>query len=224
MAPQRTNGGMNGGAPIGNFYSFSTARDDPDEAANEWETDGDEDPSELEDPMRRIHLDLLKSHAMSDEAHEVTTTPIFTAAVRKYAEKITGSHDTPFTQYGLLAGYAGNDAEPIADPRIFYNVAAPSSVFICGSQGAGKSHTFSCLLENCLAKSDANVLPRPLTGIIFHYDTFISDTGGSPCEAAWLSSNPDIRVRVLCPPTNVQCIKVDRVLRDSRSFEKMMDN
>jgi len=51
-------------------------------------------------------------------------------------------------------------------------------------------------------------LPRPLTGIVFHYDTFISDTGGSPCEAAWLSSNPNVKVRVLCPPTNTRTMKV----------------
>jgi hypothetical protein len=40
------------------------------------------------------------------------------------------------------------------------------------------------------------------------YDTFISDTGGSPCEVAWLSSNEDVNVRVLCPPTNIGTIKV----------------
>ena len=54
----------------------------------------------------------------------------------------------------------------------------------------------------------ANVLPRPLTGIVFHYDTFISDNGGSPCEVAWLSSNTAVNVRVLCPPTNIGTIKV----------------
>lgn len=55
--------------------------------------------------------------------------------------------------------------------------------------------------------SDANELPRPLTGIVFHYDTFISDAGGSPCEAAFLSTHPDVSVRVLCAPTNVATIQ-----------------
>lgn len=55
--------------------------------------------------------------------------------------------------------------------------------------------------------SDANELPRPLTGIVFHYDTFISDSGGSPCEAAFLSTHPDVSVRVLCAPTNVATIR-----------------
>ena len=38
-------------------------------------------------------------------------------------------------------------------------------------------------------------------------DTFISDYAGSPCEAAFLSSNPNVKVRVLCAPTNVKTIK-----------------
>jgi hypothetical protein len=123
----------------------------------------------------------------------------------------------PFTQYGLLAGDVGglslaNEAkangEPAPDPRLFYNIAAPSSVFICGSQGSGKSHTLGCLLENCLVPSMANSLPRPLTGIVFHYDTFTSDTSGSACEAAYLSSAKGVSVRVLCAPTNVGHIKV----------------
>ncbi|KAF8851655.1 hypothetical protein BDZ45DRAFT_707791 [Acephala macrosclerotiorum] len=130
---------------------------------------------------------------------------------------LADNHVPPFPQYGLLAGLAESLTESIApniallpsqeDPRIFFNVASPSSTFICGSQGSGKSHTLSCLLENCLIPSDASKLPHPLTGLVFHYDTFISDDGGSPCEAAFLSSSSDIRVRVLCSPANVRTIK-----------------
>lgn len=90
---------------------------------------------------------------------------------------------------------------------LHYNVAAPSSVFICGSQGSGKSHSLSCLLENTLVQTSVNNLPRPLTGLMFHFDTFVSDTEGSPCEAAHLSSNPNLKVRVLCAPTNVGTMK-----------------
>jgi hypothetical protein len=144
-----------------------------------------------------------------DELNEIRTTPIFTEAVRQYTHTIPGSEAAkPFSQYGLLAGDISGAAEPDSDKRVFWNISAPSSFFICGSQGSGKSHTLSCLLENALAPCEANVLPRPLTGIVFHYDTFISDTGGSACEAAWLSSNKDINVRVLCPPTNIRTMKV----------------
>jgi hypothetical protein len=126
--------------------------------------------------------------------------------------------DAPFKQYGLLAGDINGPPSETRDPRIFYNVAAPSSTFICGSQGSGKSHTLSCLLENALISSEANVLPNPLTGLVFHYDTFVSDAGGSPCEAAYLSSHRGMCVRVLCAPTNIKQIRVSTALSLSKSL------
>ncbi|KAF2437204.1 hypothetical protein P171DRAFT_506491 [Karstenula rhodostoma CBS 690.94] len=122
----------------------------------------------------------------------------------------------PPPQYGLMAKMSPEIAgsaetatphQEYPDKRLFFNVTAPSSIFICGSQGSGKSHTLSCLLENCLTPSDAAVLPKPLSAILFHYDTFISDDGGSPCEAAFLSSLPGARVRVVCAPTNIRTIR-----------------
>lgn len=123
-------------------------------------------------------------------------------------------------QCGLLAEMLldRNDAletlPPIqahADRRLFFNVTTPSSIFICGSQGSGKSHTLSCLLENCLAISDATVLPKPLSALLFHYDAFISDDGGSPCEAAYLASLSGVKVRVICAPTNLRTIQVSLI-------------
>ncbi|OJJ03035.1 hypothetical protein ASPVEDRAFT_29570 [Aspergillus versicolor CBS 583.65] len=95
----------------------------------------------------------------------------------------------------------------LEDPRLFFNVASPSSTFICGSQGSGKSHTLSCMLEGCLIPSRAGKLHKPMAGVVFHYDTFISDSGGSPCEAAFLASHSSVNVRVLCAPTNLETIK-----------------
>jgi hypothetical protein len=94
------------------------------------------------------------------------------------------------------------------DPRLFFNISAPSSAFICGSQGSGKSHTLSCLLENCLMKSYVSKLDNPLAGLVFHYDSFTSDIKGTPCEAAHISSNSNVKVRVLVSPTNLQTMKV----------------
>lgn len=124
-------------------------------------------------------------------------------------------------QLGLLAGSMhklslikkGEAFSKKTDPRLFFNVSHPSSVFICGSQGSGKSHTLSCLLENCLIQSKAGKLPNPLTGLVFQYDTFFSDVTGSPCEAAFLSSHPDVKVRVLWSPTNIWSITVSILLR-----------
>lgn len=136
------------------------------------------------------------STLMEDIVSEVQTAPIFTETIRAAA-----GESQLFSQYGLIAGDA--HLPDRSEEMLYYNVSAPSSTFICGSQGSGKSHTLSCLLENCLLKSGANELPRPLTGIVFHYDTFTSDIKGTPCEAAHLASNLGVTVRVLCAPTNV---------------------
>lgn len=173
-----------------------------------------EDMEELR--LYEYHLSLLDIEPQHQGLEEAITTPIFTMPVLKHAETISSEDGRePFPQYGLLAGIAddscdaGSDSKRMVDedPRLFFNIAAPSSIFICGSQGSGKSHTLSCLLENCLFPSDANKLPKPLSGVVFHYDTFISDQGGSPCEAAFLASNPEIKVRVLCSPTNLRTMQ-----------------
>jgi hypothetical protein len=162
-------------------------------------------------------MELLTLENGDEDAEELAATPIFTQAVLQYGSSL---RNHPFTQYGLLGGMiqdscmAGNSAKHVAkDPRLFFNTTAPSSVFICGSQGSGKSHTLGCLLENCLMQSGANVLPRPLTGIVFHYDPWVSASRGSPCEAAYLASVKEVSVRVLCPPTNVKQIEVRKSTR-----------
>lgn len=148
---------------------------------------------------------LLPSPGGARDVEQLRTTPIFNQVVRQNAAAIGAG----FTQYGLIAGKSSNgEGQEASDPRLFFNTASPTSVFICGSQGSGKSHTLSCLLENCLLPSPANVLPHPLTGLVFHYDAFNSGTAGAPSEAAYLSSNDGVKVRVLCAPTNRQRIQV----------------
>ncbi|KAL1862759.1 hypothetical protein Daus18300_008403 [Diaporthe australafricana] len=168
-------------------------------------------PRTLSDLMKKQTMDrrrqlLSRANKDVDGLDEIKTAPVFTESARDKAERqaFTSSDGLVFPQYGLLAGDAGDEQ---SDELFYYNVAAPSSFFICGSQGSGKSHTLSCLLENSLFPSAANELPHPLTGIVFHYDTFISDSQGSPCEAAYLSTNPAVRVRVLCAPTNIAAIR-----------------
>jgi len=158
------------------------------------------------------HLSLLSTATELQDSQEVTGTPLFTKPVQNHVP----AH---FTQYGFLAGMSsilekaaleGAAAQKLTaeDPRLFFNIASPSSAFICGSQGSGKSHTLSCLLENCLTKSFVNNLENPLAGLVFHYDSFTSDNRGTPCEAAYLASDRNIKVRVLCSPTNLETIKV----------------
>lgn len=177
---------------------------------------------EGQDKMLSDHLSLLNlsSGQRQRQDQEVVNTPIFTAADLGLISKYYFLDDpkSPFRQHGLLAGLSdvleneqlsgSDDRHYLKDPRVFFNTTTPSSTFICGSQGSGKSHTLSCLLENCLIPSIASKLPNPLTGLVFHYDTFISDHGGSPCEAAFLASHHNIQVRVLCSPTNYRTIQV----------------
>jgi hypothetical protein len=154
----------------------------------------------------------------------LTNSPLF--ATHGLTQSVEITSFTRTLQCGLLAEMLlehDKDLEEsspdhnLADKRLFFNITTPSSIFICGSQGSGKSHTLSCLLEACLADSDATVLPRPLSALLFHYDTFISDDGGSPCEAAFLASLPGIRVRIVCAPTNLCTIQVSLVLSSVHS-------
>ncbi|KAM0486215.1 hypothetical protein ACHAPX_000919 [Trichoderma viride] len=163
------------------------------------------------DSSLNAHMKFFDLDDGDEDKEELAACPLFTHDVLKCG---TSMDENPFTQYGLLGSVVenngaayGNVDDVAKDPRLYFNATAPSSVFICGSQGSGKSHTLSCLLENCLMQSEANVLPRPLTGIVFHFDPWVSATRGSPCEAAYLASAEDVSVRVLCPPTNVRQIE-----------------
>lgn len=147
---------------------------------------------------------LQQSGNSQDSINEIKNAPIVTEKARTNAASFATTDDKIFPQFGLLGGIGSVQT---GSDIVLYNVAAPSSIFICGSQGSGKSHTLSCLLENCLLRSPANELPHPLAGIVFHYDAFAADKAGSPCEAAFLSTQRQVKVRVLCAPTNVATIK-----------------
>lgn len=137
------------------------------------------------------------------------TTPLFSGKM------LDGSELGTFNQYGLLCkAVATRESQHLPDsttpqfprvrkfdPRIFLNVNAPWSTFICGSQGSGKSYTLSCMLENCLIPSGLGQLPSPLAAIVFHYDTFTSYGSRQLCEAAYLCSS-GVPVKVLVSPTN----------------------
>ncbi|XRM44248.1 hypothetical protein ABZX51_007395 [Aspergillus tubingensis] len=170
--------------------------------------------SEFQEAVVEHQMTLLGSESDTDDDRSKSDhAPIIAGCALDVVVNQDGEETVSdgIPQLGLLAGSMhklslikkGEAFSKETDPRLFFNVSHPSSLFICGSQGSGKSHTLSCLLENCLIQSKAGKLPNPLTGLVFHYDTFFSDVTGSPCEAAFLSSHPDVKVRVLCSPTNV---------------------
>jgi len=68
-----------------------------------------------------------------------------------------------YPQYGL-PGFNADQADALMgkDESILQNTNAPISVFICGSQGSGKSYTMACMLENCLVPDKDQGMPGSL--------------------------------------------------------------
>ena len=168
---------------------------------------------------REYHDWLLSAqngiNATEAQKEEARTTPLFSANLLHVAadSKTKSRSENLLPQYGLLAnriktyksGTPGTEADSGEDNRLFLNMNAPWSAFICGSQGSGKSHTLSCMLEDGLLRSEAPArlgeLPKPLAGIVFHYDKFTGVSKTQLCEAAYLCSN-GIPVKVLVSPSN----------------------
>ncbi|KAI1660263.1 hypothetical protein F4813DRAFT_401205 [Daldinia decipiens] len=175
------------------------------------------------------------SNKQQEEAF--ANTPIFTTAVEKFVHSTyqvspysaaSPSSDTPspstypafshlsnnpaselVPQYGLIGIRQDSvDASVSAEDRlVLANMNVPWSAFICGSQGAGKSHTLSCLLENALISNNAaGCLPYPLAGMVVHYDKFTSYSSTQVCEAAYLCSS-GIPVTILVSPSNIWAMR-----------------
>lgn len=141
---------------------------------------------------------------------EVATAPVFSLAAQSFLNNQSQESGIgqAFPQYGLL-GYRVADPSvgPAQSDLLYTNVSAPWSTFICGSQGSGKSHTLSCILENSLiANSAVGKLTSPLAGLVLHYDKFTSFSSSQLCEAAYLCSS-GIPVRILVSPTNYHVMK-----------------
>ncbi|KAJ5721602.1 uncharacterized protein N7483_009536 [Penicillium malachiteum] len=171
------------------------------------------------------HLQIFDSQENSKQhtastgysAEEVTTAPIFslsahlslsaTARTDNKNNKTNSNHPI-FPQYGVLGSQLKGRTERASQAGLIYtNISAPWSGFICGSQGSGKSHSLSCILENALIKSSpAGKLSSPLAGLVLHYDKFTSFASTQLCEAAYLCS-AGIPVRVLVSPTNFMAMK-----------------
>ncbi|KAF3061101.1 hypothetical protein GL218_04120 [Daldinia childiae] len=146
-----------------------------------------------------------------DLAQSFRNTPIFTAAVDKFVHSELPPSEQNLNlvpQYGLIGTRRdGRAVTSLEDGLVIGNVNVPWSAFICGSQGAGKSHTLSCLLENALvAQNNAGALPYPLAGMVMHYDSYANYNTAHVCEAAYLCS-AGIPVNVLVSPSNIWAMK-----------------
>ncbi|KAL8726352.1 MAG: hypothetical protein Q9166_006759 [cf. Caloplaca sp. 2 TL-2023] len=164
--------------------------------------------------------DTNKDRAHNVHVEEAKTTPLFSVDV---ARRLASTSGYVFPQYGLLArkeqicdpdsetdrvrvDVSNQSSAGSSDKRIFLNINAPLSAFICGSQGSGKSHTLSCMLEASLMKSRLGELPQKLTGIVFHWDKHTAIARHQPCEAAYLCSS-EIPVTVLVSASNFRAMK-----------------
>lgn len=112
----------------------------------------------------------------------------------------------PDVQNNLQSGRSIHDNE-IRTP-ILLNTDSPWSAFLCGSQGSGKSHALSCMLENCLLTEKAVLSqvghnPHPLAGLVLHYDR---SQGSGVCEAAYLCTH--IPTTVLVSASNYGRLKI----------------
>ncbi|KAL1597158.1 hypothetical protein SLS60_008740 [Paraconiothyrium brasiliense] len=115
-------------------------------------------------------------------------------------------------------GFMGTQDQNIdnANSKLFLNTNVPFSAFVCGVQGSGKSHTTSCILENCLIPSkNLGVLQEPLSALVFSYSLFTGDGAGfSISEAAFLGApsprfgNAHVKkIHVLVCDTNLRRIR-----------------
>ncbi|KAK6971319.1 p-loop containing nucleoside triphosphate hydrolase protein [Favolaschia claudopus] len=129
--------------------------------------------------------------------HQLITSPLLTYSALE-------RHPLDFPSRALLGTIAG-DSE---SERLYVNTNSPSSVIICGVQGAGKSHTVSCLLESALIQDPRiGTLPEPLSALVFHFDT---QDANRPCEAAFLSSPAAHLNNVVLPQVTVLCSNITR--------------
>ncbi|KAL2418122.1 hypothetical protein ABEF95_003153 [Exophiala dermatitidis] len=170
--------------------------------------------------LRAGSVDFNGNSTDSAKLAEIRTCPLFSEQVRIALRggilRGLGSDEDPFPQFGLLgirektynsSHSNGRQTPPIEQNLVFANMNAPWSAFICGSQGAGKSHTLSCMLENSLLiSSTAGANPKPLAGLVFHFDHFTGPESTQVCEAAYLCSS-GVPVRVLVSPTNYHMMK-----------------
>ncbi|KAF2105965.1 hypothetical protein BDV96DRAFT_508514 [Lophiotrema nucula] len=101
--------------------------------------------------------------------------------------------ETGLEQYAVFGQVLSKKNNTVRKP-VLLNTNAPWSAFLCGSQGSGKSHALSCMLENCLLQNEAiGKNPKPLAGLVFHYDNCQSS---GVCEAAYLCTKVPTTVLV----------------------------
>ncbi len=105
------------------------------------------------------------------------------SSIDKHSGGALFGHRIPSLDDEILVG--GHPVEE--DEGVFINTHEPFCLVTVGVQGAGKSHTTSCVLESCLVPFETcNIvkLSSPMISLVLHYD----HNASSLCEAAGLIS------------------------------------
>ena len=167
--------------------------------------------SEIAEHLQLVEYgDETESTKYDFATNELTTAPLFSSQI-----KALSPSPAVFPQYGLmgirLETYGEAQASEVRQVNenslVYANTNAPWSTFICGSQGSGKSHTLSCMLENSLVvPSKTGKNKAPLSALVLHYDKFTGLQTGQLCEAAYICS-VGIPVRVLVSPSSFSRMK-----------------
>lgn len=162
---------------------------------------------EQEKEKYRNHFEDEANGNDNGHATELKTTPLFSLDMKQRESRHEDGRkdsqiattDDPLPQYALLGLHVGDHPRIGKREPIMLNTASPSSTFICGSQGSGKSYTLACMLENYLLPDhDYGHMANPVAGVVFHYD---SEGSGSIAEVASLCSR-GIKVRILASRSN----------------------
>jgi hypothetical protein len=132
---------------------------------------------------------------------ELRIAPLVWWDVKEHLEKPNNPYGT-LNQYAILGSELQVGSDSVLKP-VLLNTNAPWSAFLCGSQGSGKSHTLSCMLENCVLDNPViGKNPHPLAGLVLHYD---GSRGSGVCEAAYLCSR--VKTTVLVSASNYGNLK-----------------
>ncbi|KAF1843780.1 uncharacterized protein K460DRAFT_288780 [Cucurbitaria berberidis CBS 394.84] len=153
-------------------------------------TDNDQELQRYQAFLRPLEGENTQVKAGIDAAEEeFRNAPLVWWDVKQHM----GQHGAGLGQFAVM----GTELKEVEDkdPKpVLLNTNSPWSAFLCGSQGSGKSHTLSCMLENCLLdEPNIGKNPHPLAGLVFHYDR---SRGSGVCEAAYLCTSVPTKVLV----------------------------
>ncbi|KAK1139247.1 hypothetical protein N8T08_001177 [Aspergillus melleus] len=156
----------------------------------------------LESQMQFLTLGGQDEHSANSSSQDPQEAVLVSPSVERAGQKMP-------SQFALLGQL--RTRQPVSDPRVMLNTNIPFSAFICGLQGSGKSHTTSCMIENCSLSFPAlGNLKKPLSTLVLQYNEYSSNLSSQPSETAFLSSiipqymsfQKPIPVRVLVSPSN----------------------